>query len=140
MDINRRTLLEVMAAVLAAGGTLEASDLQPVVFDPSQVRNDIQPFGTLRIYCDGPTAGLKHLVVGAIELKPGEQPHPPHTHPDEELLLVTEGTGQITLNGNPSTAGPGALMYTPPNSLHGIKNTGDKPLTFYFIKWLGKAS
>src|SRR5579862_622705 len=140
MEMNRRTLLEVVAGFMAASASLPAADLPATLYDPGNVRAESHSYGTLKIYCDGPTAGLQHLVVGSIVLKPGEQPHPPHTHVDEELLLVTEGTGQITLNGNPSASGAGALMYVPPNYLHGIKNTGDQPLTFYFIKWVAKSA
>ena len=140
MDLNRRTLLETMAGVLAAGTMLQAAEVQSVLLDPHQVPSEAHPFGSQRIYCDGSTAGLKSLVIGSLILKPGEQPHPPHTHSDEEILLVTEGTGQITMNGKPSDVGPGALMYVTPNYLHGILNTGASPLTFYFIKWIAKSA
>ena len=140
MGMGRRTLFEVMAGVIAAGSTLQAGELQPIIFDPDQVKPDPTTYGNIRIYCNGPTAGLKNLSVGSLQLKPGEQPHPPHTHPDEELLLVMEGSGQITINGNPSAAGPGVILYVPPNVLHGIKNTGDKPLKFSFIKWIAESS
>ncbi len=140
MELNRRMLLETMAGVLAASTMLQAAEVQSVLLDPQQVSPEAHPFGTQRIYCDGSTSGLKRLVIGSLILKPGEQPHPPHTHPDEEILLVTEGTGQITMNGKPSNVGPGALMYVTPNYLHGILNTGASPMTFYFIKWVAKAA
>lgn len=135
-EIDRRTLLGTLAGVLAAGTTLEGAGLQPVLFDAQHTKAETRPFGTLRKYCDGPSSGLKNLVIGSISLNPGQQPHPPHTHPDEEILIVTEGAGEITLNGKASSAEAGAVMYVTPNYLHGIDNTGDKPLTFYFIKWI----
>ena len=52
----------------------------------------------------------------------------------EKLPLVTEGTGEISLMGQASAAGPGALMDAAPNDLHGIHDTGAAPLTFYFNK------
>jgi len=140
MELNRRTLLETIAGALAAGTVLQAAEVQSVLLDPHQVHAETHPFGSQRIYCNGSTAGLKSLVVGSLILKPGEEPHPPHKHPDEEILLVTEGTGQITMNGHPSNVGPGALMYVTPNYLHGIRNTGTNSLTFYFFKWIGKSA
>ena len=136
MELDRRNLLGVLAGLVAAGSSLPAAELQSVLYDPRDVRTEKHPFGALRIYCDGSTSGLKSLVIGSIVLNLGEQPHPPHTHPEEEILLVTEGTGQISLKGNASAAEPGALMYAAPNDLHGIRNTGAAPLTFYFIKWI----
>ena len=140
MELDRRTLLETMAGVLAASTILQAVEVQSVLLNPAQVQPETHSFGSQRIYFNGSTAGLKSLVVGSLVLKPGEQPHPPHTHPDEEILLVTEGTGQITLNGQVSNVSAGALMYAVPNYLHGIKNTGATPLTFYFFKWIAKSA
>jgi quercetin dioxygenase-like cupin family protein len=147
MEMNRRRLMEVIAGALAAvtaadatGSAPDTAELKPILYDPSQLKPDSTTYGTIRIYCNGPTAGLKNLQMGSIDLKPGEQPHPPHTHPDEELLLVTEGTGQITLNGEPSVAGPGVIAYVPSNVLHGILNTSDKPLKFTFVKWIVKST
>lgn len=140
MELNRRTLLETMAGILAASTVLQATEVQSVLLNPHQVRPETHPFGSQRIYCNGSTAGLKSLVVGSLILKPGAEPHPPHTHADEEIILVTEGTGQITMNGNPSNVGPGALMYVTPNYLHGYRNTGANSLTFYFFKWIAKSA
>ena len=136
MELDRRNLLGVLAGLVAAGSSLPAAELQSVLYNPREVRAETHSFGVLRIYCDGSTAGLKSLVIGSIVLNPGEQPHPPHTHPEEEILLVTDGAGQISVKGQASAAGPGALMYAAPNELHGIRNTGSAPLTFYFIKWI----
>jgi len=44
------------------------------------------------------------------------------------------------LNGQVSNVSAGALMYAVPNYLHGIKNTGATPLTFYFFKWIAKSA
>ena len=134
-DLNRRTLLGTLAGVLAAGTTLEGAELPSVLFDAQKTPAEAHPFGTLRTYCSGPTPGLKNLVIGSLTLNPGAEPHPPHTHDDEEILIVTEGAGQITMSGKASDVASGAVMYVTPNYLHGIVNTGAKPLTFFFIKW-----
>jgi quercetin dioxygenase-like cupin family protein len=86
------------------------------------------------------TEGLKNLIVGSLVLKPGQQPHPPHTHVDEEVIVLVEGTGEINLNGKFSRVGPGEVMYAAPNCLHGIRNTGSTPLTLYYFKWIAKRS
>ena len=50
-------------------------------------------------------------------------------------MLVTEGTGEITVDGKTTQVGPGSMMYCAGNKLHGITNTGKTPLLFYFYKW-----
>jgi quercetin dioxygenase-like cupin family protein len=129
-----------MAGFLAASQVLEAAEVKSVLLDSRQGRLEQHPFGNLRVYFEGSTAGLKSLVVGSLVLNPGQEPHPPHTHPDEEVMVITEGSGQITMNGNTSNVGPGGVMYAAPNYLHGVRNTGSAPLTFYYMKWVAKAS
>jgi len=140
MELNRRSLFGTLASVLAAGGALPAAEVQSVLLDSRQARLERHPFGDLRVYFEGSTPGLKSLVAGSLLLKPGQQPHPPHTHPDEEIMVITEGSGQISLNGKTSNVVPGSVMYVTPNYLHGVLNTGQTPLMFYYVKWIAKSS
>ncbi len=94
-----------------------------------------EPFGDLRIYFDGPTDQLKAMTAGSLRLKAGMTPHEPHKHPEEEFMVVTEGTGEISMEGKITKVGPGSMMYCGANKLHGIVNTGKTPLLFYFYKW-----
>jgi mannose-6-phosphate isomerase-like protein (cupin superfamily) len=94
-----------------------------------------EPFGDLRIYYDGPTDQLKSMTAGSLRLNPGAEPHPPHKHPEEEFMLITEGTGEMKVDGKLTKVGPGMMMYCGANKLHGIKNTGKSSLLFYFWKW-----
>jgi quercetin dioxygenase-like cupin family protein len=98
-----------------------------------------KPRGEIGLYLDGETAGTRNFVVGQFRLKPGEEPHPIHTHPEEEILIVTAGKGEISCDGKTTKVGAGSVMYTGPQAPHGIKNTGDDVLTFYFVKWIGVA-
>jgi mannose-6-phosphate isomerase-like protein (cupin superfamily) len=94
-----------------------------------------EPFGDLHIYFDGATDQVRSMTAGSLRLKPSMTPHPPHQHPEEEFLLVTEGTGEISLDGKTTVVGPGSMMYCAGGRLHGIVNTGKTPLLFYFYKW-----
>ena len=89
---------------------------------------------------NGPTDQLSGMCAGIAVLDPGSTPHPPHRHPEEEFLIVTEGTGQIECDGVTTEVGPGAMMYCAGNTLHGITNTGTVPMTFYWSKWLATTS
>lgn len=95
-----------------------------------------ETFGIHRQYFEGPTDQLKLLVAGSVTLNPGATPHPPHTHPEEEIMVVTEGTGIIGLNGKDKKVGPGSMMYSAANKPHDIRNTGTTPFTFYYYKWI----
>jgi quercetin dioxygenase-like cupin family protein len=112
-----------------------ASKLPNVTMDESKAKITKEEFGDLRIYFDGPTDQLKAMTAGSLRLKSGMSPHPPHQHPEEEFMVVTEGTGEIVVEGKTTKVGPGSMMYCAGNKLHGVKNTGKTPLLFYFYKW-----
>jgi quercetin dioxygenase-like cupin family protein len=78
------------------------------------------------------------MCTGMCVLEPGASPHPPHTHPEEEHMIVASGTGIIEVDGVRTPVGPGVIMYCAANVSHGITNTGDTAMTFYWSKWLAK--
>jgi quercetin dioxygenase-like cupin family protein len=92
-------------------------------------------WGEWRRYFRGETHGTKDLVVLAVTLKPGQEPHPPHRHAEEEFLILTEGTGTWHLDGKEFPARKGDAVFAAPWTMHGIKNTSDAPLTYYMVKW-----
>ncbi len=98
------------------------------------------PGCTAYVHYNGPTDQLATMCMGMAVLEPGASPHPPHQHPEEEFMTVAEGTGEIDVDGKITQAGPGAVMYCAANVMHGIRNTGSTPMTFYFSKWLGRNS
>jgi quercetin dioxygenase-like cupin family protein len=109
--------------------------LSSLVVDETNAKLTREPFGDQRIYFDGVTGQLKSMTAGSLRLKPGMSPHPPHQHPEEEIIVVTEGAGEISVEGRAAQVGPGSMMYCGGGKLHGIVNTGKVPLLFYFYKW-----
>ena len=63
------------------------------------------------VHYNGPTDQLQAMCMGMAVLEPGASPHPPHRHPEEELMTVSEGTGEIEVDGATTRVGPGAAMY-----------------------------
>ncbi|HBY61215.1 MAG TPA: cupin domain-containing protein [Solibacterales bacterium] len=131
---NRRDLIKLPIGALPFLAAA-APKLPNATFDESKAKLTREPFGDLRIYFDGPTDQLRAMTAGSLRLKPGASPHPPHEHPEEEFMVVTEGSGEIEIDGKKMKAGPGAIMYCAAGKPHGIVNTGKTPLLFYFFKW-----
>ena len=109
-------------------GVITLKKVKPVVMKGSQVFP----------HYNGPTDQLSGVSAGMAILDPGASPHLPHRHPEEEFLIVAEGTGEIECGGRFTKVGPGAMMYCAGNTLHGITNTGKSPMTFYWSKWMAK--
>lgn len=120
-------------AAAVASETVNLDDITMSVYE-----DEGKPVGKIGVYFDGETDGTQSLVTGRFVIDPGKSPHPPHVHPDEEILIVASGHGEIFCEGETTKVGPGSAMYSAPNVPHTIINTGDEPLTFYFMKWIPK--
>jgi mannose-6-phosphate isomerase-like protein (cupin superfamily) len=99
-------------------------------FSPSGIestRVGYQYWFVNRDFLDGRT--LKLSVV-----RPHEETHPPHIHPEDEFFFVLEGTAEFILDGETRTVHPYASCYAPPNVLHGIRNVGSDTLKYLVLK------
>jgi mannose-6-phosphate isomerase-like protein (cupin superfamily) len=137
VTMERRDFFGFAAGLAGMAGLLEAAGakLPDAVIPSDKAKITQEPFGELRVYFDGPTDQLKSMTAGSLRLNPGQEPHPPHRHPEEEIMVVTEGSGEIAIAGKTTRVGPGAMMYSAANKTHGIRNTGKVPLMFYYYKW-----
>jgi quercetin dioxygenase-like cupin family protein len=84
---------------------------------------------------EAPTATLDELEMHVSTLAPGKSPHPPHKHPDEEVVIIREGTVEVYQEGATRRLGPGSVIFQAANQLHTITNVGDVPAVYHVIKW-----
>jgi len=133
---KRRDILKLAAGVPTLALLAETpGGLPNAVREEGAAKLTREEFGDLRVYFDGPTEQLKSVTAGSLRLKPGMSPHAPHQHPEEEIMVVTEGTGEISIEGKITRVAPGSVMFCEAGNLHGIVNTGKTPLLFYYWKW-----
>ena len=144
-NVRLNFLFLVAGLVLAfiVGAMFAGQSVEPI---PSSVmsgkdalKEDFE-WGTFYTYHQGETYGTQDVLTGAAVIKPGWEIHPPHTHAEEEYLIVTEGQGVWHLNGEEFEAVKGDMLYAAPWDIHGVKNTGDGPLTFWVWKWNNKGT
>jgi quercetin dioxygenase-like cupin family protein len=89
--------------------------------------------GSVRTVCSTPTATLENLEIHISTLNPGLMSHPPHKHPNEELIIVRTGTVETLSNGTWIRVGPGSVIFNGSNQLHGFKNVGTEPAVYHVI-------
>ncbi len=66
-------------------------------------------------------------------LPPGKEPHPAHKHRNTEFVLIREGKLEYMNEGVPEPAGPGDVIFSASNRMHGLKNVGDTPALYFVV-------
>ena len=138
--MTRRDLLVALIAVSVTLTGVAAMQPKPAVlgsqvFDWKDMIAKPNATGEVRTVVRAPTVTLEELEIHITTLKPGVASHPPHQHPNEEMLIVREGTVEALVNGQLKRVGPGSIIFQASNQLHNIKNVGDVPATYHVINW-----
>lgn len=137
------TKRDCLVALLAACATLSVVTLaqtdKPLmgssIFDWNTIEAKPTKIGSTRKFFQAPTATLDELECHVTTLNPGASPHAPHKHPDEEVIIVKEGTVESLVNGQTKRVGPGSVIFQASNQLHSIRNVGQTPAVYHVIKW-----
>lgn len=145
--MNRRELCLAVSAFAALGGagvpakTENKSDAKKEnvlsnseTFPYDQLpAADLPNGGTMRRVMSGVLVTGEHIEVHESMLPPGKMPHPPHKHRNSEILFIREGKLEFLNDGRPEPVGPGGVVFTASNVLHGLKNVGDTPATYFVV-------
>ncbi len=129
-------LVAVTATCVVLGATGQAKPILPsTAFDWNAIEVRETKVGSSRQVVRAPTATLDELEMHITTLNPGQTSHPPHQHPNEELLIIKEGTVEALVNGEWKKLGVGSIIFQASNQLHGIRNVGTGPTTYHVINW-----
>jgi quercetin dioxygenase-like cupin family protein len=133
VSYSRRDLTVLLPALLAAAEARAQSEPLPsriIDFPDMPVRGTVNK--TRNVF-----NGQNHKGVGVechlTELPAGGAPHPPHRHEHVEMILVQQGTMEVTIEGKTSRIGPGGLAYVASNEEHGWRNVGNTAANYFII-------
>ena len=140
MGITRRDVAVALVAIagtwtVAALAEAPAGLLGPSVFEWNELKPKKTDVGALRDVVRQPTATLDELEMHITTLNPGISSHPPHQHPNEELVIIREGQVEVLSGGVWKAAGPGSIIFNASNSPHALRNVGQTPTTYHVINW-----
>ena len=96
--------------------------------------------GARRTVFAAPTATLDELEYHSTTLKPGGSPHPPHTHKNEELLIIKSGEVEAFVNGEWQRAPAWSLVFFATMVPHTVRNSGTVPATYHVVNWAALGS
>jgi len=91
--------------------------------------------GGVRQFFDRPTAMLDRFDIHVTQLNVGFKSHEPHTHVNEEIILMLDGNGEMQIGTDHQKANPGDVVLLGSNILHNITNVGSIPCLYFAIQW-----
>jgi quercetin dioxygenase-like cupin family protein len=139
--ITKRDLGVALAAAtfsLAAAAFAQAPKpalIGPSVYTWEEMKAHDTDVGTYAQVMRGPTATLDELELHVTTLNPATSSHPPHTHPNEELVIIREGTVEVLSDGQWKKVGPGGVIFNASNSPHALRNIGTGKAVYHVINW-----
>lgn len=85
------------------------------------------------------------FITDKIEMElvcyePGTSTVEHHHVGQDEIFIIMEGTGTITVGGEPVRVGPGSLVFAPADIKHGIQPDADGRMVMVFVKAPGRAA
>jgi mannose-6-phosphate isomerase-like protein (cupin superfamily) len=138
MNVSRRELTVLLSALV----TRELPASPPVLPSKTYAFGDLQVHANgrnlLRPVLNGATHAGVPIELHMTELAPGEAPHPPHHHVHEEMVILHQGTLEVTIMGRSVTLGPGSVAYVASGEEHGWRNVGTTQAQYYVLA-LGRA-
>ncbi len=106
-----------------------------MIFDWLNLQEKATPVGASRPIFNFPTRTLDRMSCHATLLDPGNASHAPHSHPEEEIILLREGMLEVFCNSQTHTMSAGSIFFAGSNDLHGVRNPGKVRAVYYVLKW-----
>ncbi len=138
--ITKRDCFVAIITLCLTGTVLTAATqlttvMESSIFDWNDMVAKPNKPGSVRAVFKAQTATLDELECHITTLNAGETSHPPHQHPQEEILIIKEGTVEALVNGQKKRVGAGSVIFQASNQMHAIRNVGDVPATYHVFSW-----
>ena len=137
MTYSRRDLSLLLPILAAAKAGAQGGVLQSKTYSFDQLPVHAGGGNQTRPVLDGETHAGVRIELHETELPPGGAPHPPHHHVHEEMILIREGSMEVTIAGRSARLGPGSVAYVASNEEHGWHNAGSGR-AHYFVLAIGR--
>ena len=86
----------------------------------------------------GPEHSGYNLEMHETVLGPGVETHPLHTHGHQEIIILLEGTLEVSMDGRTDTVEAGSVIFYEPDKPHNLRNTGTVPCRYYVVELRGR--
>ena len=105
-----------------------STERRPVVLPPGGGRRYDMPGICATFKADGAETGDAYSI-STWRLDPHTTGPGPHSHPEDDVFVVTEGVMSLFVGGEWVDAPVGAFVLVPGGEVHDFRNRGDVPAT-----------
>ncbi len=137
--LTRREFTPILLTALTTAGLAvqaqpdKTSVMTSTATEWSSVEAKTNATGSSRKFFEGSTADLEVLECHASTLNPGATNHVILRRPNDEVIIVKEGTIEAFVNDKWVRVGPGSVIFNAANVPQSMRNAGDGPATYHVI-------
>lgn len=91
--------------------------------------------GGVRQVFNRETAMLSKFDIHITTLNVGMKSHDPHTHKNEEIILLLAGNAEMTIDQSHPKANEGDVVWLGSMVSHNLTNIGNTPCLYFAIQW-----
>jgi len=121
------------AGLAVRSQSVKTSPMTSTAIEWNAVETKTNSTGFSRKFFEGPTANLEVLECHASTLNPGATNHVILRRPNDEIIIVKEGTIEAFVDDKWVRVGPGSVIFNAANTLQSMRNVGDRPATYHVI-------
>jgi mannose-6-phosphate isomerase-like protein (cupin superfamily) len=123
----------VTAALAALAQSAKKAAMTSAAIEWNATAATANATGSSRKFLDGPTATLDLLECHASTLNPGATNHVVLERPNDEVIIVKEGTIEAFVKDRWVRVGPGSVIFNAANVPQAMRNVGDGPATYHVV-------
>jgi (S)-ureidoglycine aminohydrolase len=91
--------------------------------------------GYRRDFFNRATSQLKQFEMHTTALNADSVSHAPHTHVQEEIILILKGNVEMYIDGKLHKGSAGDLYFISANVPHALKNIGKEQCEYFAFQW-----
>ncbi len=132
--------LAFVGSLLFCMNSTSAQKLAPITADVYRWDEPTDTISLLEVLLEGGTPAFSHLTVSVHILQNGATHSVPVTQGKERLIIVREGTLDLTINDAHEMLEPGSVAILVPGDMRVIGNQSDQPVTYYVMAYQARDS
>ena len=91
--------------------------------------------GYRRDFFNRPTSQLGQFEMHTTALNANEESHPPHTHVQEEIILILRGNVEMYIDGDRYKASAGDVVFLSSRVPHNLTNNSEDQCEYFAFQW-----